>query len=146
MRMLMCILFMALASTTTCSAATLDKLVITCLDKQEASFDDIYLIVRDANSQRIDFSSSDQRGMSRQNAENMSQGREFILNSVTRSRLNFNSQISVTVMEKDFGTNLNPDDNLGTVTIRTNQTKTQELEGRLDGRRFKYRVDWTSSP
>lgn len=146
MRIFMCILFVTFAGTTTCFAADLNKLTITCLDQQEGTFDDIFLVIRDANGQRIDFTSADQRGMSRQNAENLLRGRELILNSATRSKLKFNSQLSVTVMEKDLGNNFNPDDYLGSVTIKHNQSRTQDLEGRCDGRRFKYRVDWESSP
>lgn len=146
MRITICTLAFALIATTTCSAATVKKLVITCLDQQESSFDDIFLEIKDDNGNLVQFTNSDQKGMTRQNAVNMIRGNELILNSTTRSKLTFSKNLTVKIMEKDLGTNSNPDDPLGTVTILPNQKETEELEGRIQLRKYKYKIHWETSP
>jgi hypothetical protein len=128
-----------------CSAfgAEVDTVKITCLDQQEV-LDDIYLVVRDGGGALIEFKSSDQKGMHRDNSLNMKNGSEFTLNSATLSKMSFNTNITIIIMEKDLGSKENPDDELGRITIKPNQSEDKEVSGGSGIRKFKYRIEWVS--
>ncbi|EDL56232.1 hypothetical protein [Gimesia maris] len=146
MRVLMCVLFISLVTTNSCPAASVKKLVITCIDQQEATFDDIFLEIKDDDGKIIEFTNSNQKGMTRQNAVNMRIGNQLTLDSTTRSKLTFTKSLTVKLLEKDLGTNANPDDPLGTVTILPKQTTTEDLAGRIQLRKYKYTIHWETTP
>jgi hypothetical protein len=85
-------------------AATVTSFVVRCIDRQEATNDDIFLAaVKD--SQPVGWGKGDQAGTSVGNTFEMKEGSTLTLNQKSLSDLTFNGSLKIAVQEKDVTSN-----------------------------------------
>lgn len=97
-------------------AATVKSFVVQCVDRQEVTNDDIFL-VGVADGKAVPWGKDDQKGTSTGNALSMKEGDSLSLNAQALAGLNFTGSVQIHIQEKDvtgdetFGVvNLTPDD------------------------------------
>lgn len=127
----------------TASAASVDKLVLTCLDQQEISNDNIYISFQ-VDGKVVNFGMSDQRGTSRERPMKMGDGGELVLDESTRKQLTFGSKLRIVIREKDGGPN--PDETFFEQTIGTNEQEDKVFDGGLGARKWRYKLSWKTLP
>jgi len=116
-------------------AATLTSFVVTCVDRQEVSADDIFLAAS-RDGQPVPWGDAHQEGTSVGNSINMTDGGVFTLDAKSLAELNFTDTLQIVINEKDVTAN----EVIGTVNI-TPGDGTKSLVFKNDD--FEYRVEYT---
>lgn len=109
---------------------------LKCVDRQEISYDDIYLEF-EVDGQKVDFGRKGPPGTSEKRTVNMTDGRVFSVPSEVLRRLTFKKTLTVYVFERDLGVN----DTFGSMTIRNSGRTEKALKGGRTGRKFEYRLE-----
>jgi len=119
----------------TAQAATVTSFVVTCVDRQEVSADDVFLAAT-RDGKPVAWGDAHQDGTSVDNSINMTDGGIFTLDAKSLAELNFTNTLQIVINEKDVTAN----EVIGTVNITPNDG-TKSLVFKNDD--FEYRVDYT---
>ena len=118
----------------TAEAAQVKSLVVKCIDRSEATNDDIFLAgVRDG--QPVPWGKDHQPGTSVGNTANMTDGDVLTLDARSLAELKFDKTLQIVVNEKDVTAN----DAIGTVNITSSDGAKKVV---LKGKDFEYHVEY----
>ena len=125
-------------------AAKVTRFVVTCVDRQEATDDDVYLAgVRDG--QPVPWGPNHQDGTSSDNSVDLDDETDdkenvLTLDAKSLAELTFNATLEITIKEKD----ITEEQVLGTVKITPDDgTKKVVLRGAQGNDVFEYHVEYT---
>jgi hypothetical protein len=127
-------------------AAKVTSFVVTCVDRQEATDDDVYLAgVRDG--QPVPWGPGHQKGTSQGNSIDLTNDRDddddvsvLTLDAKSLAEMTFNGSLEIAVKEKD----VTAEQVLGTIKITPDDgTKKVILKGGEGNNLFEYHVDYT---
>lgn len=128
-------LALLLTMSTALPAATITKFVVTCVDRQETTNDDIYLAAV-ADGRPVGWGDADQKGTSTGNAFGMKEGAILTLDAKSLSGLTFKDSLQISLKEKD----VTADETFGTVTITPNDGMKHLV---FKGTDYEYTIDFT---
>ena len=123
--------------------ADVKRLVVTCITRQEVSRDEIYVEFY-VDGRPVVFAQGDQRGTSRKNVREMTNGDILTFDDTTRTKLVFSQDLRIRLREKN--TPPNPDDQFADITLLSAQSENKSFEGGSGLHKWKYQIDWETSP
>jgi hypothetical protein len=141
------VLAVVCGSVATAEAARVTRFVVTCLDRQEATDDDVYLAAM-RDGQPVPWGKDHQAGTSVGNSVDLDDDKDaedvnertLTLDAKSLAEMTFNNSLEVSVHEKDITT----EQVLGTVKIMPEDgAKTVFLRGGEGDNLFEYRIEYT---
>ena len=121
-------------------AAELKKLVVKCIEKAEATPDDVFLeFICDGKS--VTFSKDRQKGTSRENTVAMKNGDSFSLEPAILDALKFEKSLVIHIKDKD----ITRDEPIGTMNLAPGEVSNTYVTKGKDVGRFEYHVDYTTT-
>jgi hypothetical protein len=128
------------ASCTVGQAAELKKLVVKCIEKAEATPDDVFLEFV-ADGKPVVFGKEHQTGTSRDNTHKMADGDVLTLDPGTLARLNFTQTLEIHIKDKD----ITRDEPIGMMKLAPGDISETYVSKGKDVGAFEYHVDYTTT-
>lgn len=121
-------------------AAELKKLVVKCIEKAEATPDDVYLeFVRDG--ELVAMPDDGQAGTAKGNSFSMKNGTTLTLDSATLSKLGFTKSLTIRIKDKDVAT----EEVIGEMNLAPGDVSNTYVTKGKDVGEFEYHVDYATT-
>jgi hypothetical protein len=139
--MLRAFVFLSLAaSAVVAPGAELKKLVVKCVEKAEATPDDLFLEF-EVDGKSAAFAKDKQAGTSRENTASMKNGSTLTLDQPTLDALKFEKTLVIRIKDKDITRN----EPIGVMNLAPGEVSSTYVTKGKDVGAYEYHVDYTTT-
>jgi hypothetical protein len=135
-----CAFLLLVASATFASGADLKKLVVKCIEKAEATPDDVFLEF-EVDGKPVAFAKDKQAGTSRENTVSLKDGASFTLEQPTLDALRFQKSLVIRIKDKD----ITRDEPIGMMNLAPGDVSNTYVTKGKDVGAYEYHVDYTTT-
>ena len=129
-----------LAAAAVAPGADLKKLVVKCIEKAEATPDDLFLEF-EVDGKPVAFAKDKQAGTSRENTASMKNGSVLTLDQPTLDALKFEKSLTIRIKDKDITRN----EPIGTMNLAPGEVSNTYVTKGKDAGAYEYHVDYTTT-
>jgi hypothetical protein len=133
-------LILVAATAAVAPGAELKKLVVKCIEKAEATPDDMFLEF-EVDGKPVAFAKDRQPGTSRENTVSMKNGTMFTFEQATLDALKFEKTLVIRIKDKD----ITRDGPIGTMNLAPGDVSNTYVTKGKDVGAYEYHVDYTTT-